>query len=565
MEEKEEVINGEKKLEVSSEVESKVEDSSVNSVKDKKDDASNDEKKKRKKNIIITIVIIFVVFIVLGLLMFFIISANDKKDNNTVKSNVTKEEKKSPYRLSGNSLENFDLYFLQLENNQKNKVYSPLSIKYALAMLQEGAGGNSKVQINALIGDYKSKKYVNSKNMSLANALFIKDAYKDVVDSKYSEILKNKYNAEVIYDPFVNPNNLNNWVSNKTFNLIDDLFDDSINEQTFIITNALAIDMEWNKFIQATTDTWKDSYTVVYSHEKFSDFISVIDGDVYSSVKFNDGAINAKSVEIGAAINNYNIVNELGEENIRQTITTEYQKWLQTGGCTEGALDVNTYVDQYIKEIDSNYKRVDASTDFMLYDDENVKAFVKDLKEYDGTTLQYVGIMPKDVSLDNYIKDIDSKDVNNVINNLKEIKAENFKDGVVTRINGYIPLFKFDYELELLDDLKKLGITDVFDIKKSNLSGIVGNNTAFISSASHKANIEFSNEGIKAAAATQMGGAGATSCGFEYLYDVPVEEIDLTFDKPYLFIIMDKDTGEVWFTGTVYEPTVNPVREGYIQ
>ena len=35
---------------------------------------------------------------------------------------------------------------------------------------------------------------------------------------------------------------------------------------------------------------------------------------------------------------------------------------------------------------------------------------------------------------------------------------------------------------------------------------------------------------------------------------VPVEEIDLTFDKPFLFIIRDKETGEVWFAGTVYEP-----------
>ena len=33
-----------------------------------------------------------------------------------------------------------------------------------------------------------------------------------------------------------------------------------------------------------------------------------------------------------------------------------------------------------------------------------------------------------------------------------------------------------------------------------------------------------------------------------------VKEIDLTFDKPYMFIVRDVKTGEVWFTGTVYEP-----------
>ena len=52
-----------------------------------------------------------------------------------------------------------------------------------------------------------------------------------------------------------------------------------------------------------------------------------------------------------------------------------------------------------------------------------------------------------------------------------------------------------------------------------------------------------------------MGGRGAAGCGFVYNFDVPVEVIDLTFDKPYMFIIRDKNTGEVWFVGTVYEPT----------
>ena len=50
-----------------------------------------------------------------------------------------------------------------------------------------------------------------------------------------------------------------------------------------------------------------------------------------------------------------------------------------------------------------------------------------------------------------------------------------------------------------------------------------------------------------------FGGAGGGD-PFDYLYQVPVEEIDLTFDKPYMFLIRDKENGEVWFVGTVYEP-----------
>ena len=146
---------------------------------------------------------------------------------------------------------------------------------------------------------------------------------------------------------------------------------------------------------------------------------------------------------------------------------------------------------------------------------------------------------------------------NEIIKNLKEIKAENFTEGKVTRITGYIPLFKFDYQLKLKEDLEKIGVVDVFDEKKADLSNMVTGTSNYIDSVDHKANIEFSNEGIKAAAVTVGGGFGASNCSFEHLYDVPVEEINITFDKPYLFLIRDKDTGEVWFVGTVYEPITN--------
>ena len=110
-----------------------------------------------------------------------------------------------------------------------------------------------------------------------------------------------------------------------------------------------------------------------------------------------------------------------------------------------------------------------------------------------------------------------------------------------------------------MEDLQKLGIEDVFDINKADLSKMLTDNAEkqYIGDATHKAMIEFSNDGIKAAAVTVMGGMGSTGCfvDFDHVYDVPVEEIDLTFDKPYLYIIRDKATGEVWFTGAVYNPT----------
>lgn len=518
------------------------------------------EKTTDKKSLFgVVLLVIGIILIVCGIYLTIVNSSkssgnnNDVGGSNTDKVDISTDEKKSSYRMSGNSLDAFDLYFLQLENNPVNKVYSPLSIKYALNMLSDGSNGNSKVQIDSIVGDYKANKYTNSKNMSFANAMFIKNTFSDSVKLDYKDTLVNKYNADVIYDSFETPDTLNTWVSDKTFNLVNNLFDD-VSANNFVLVNALAIDMEWNKMIQATTKNYRDAYSVSYKHEKFSTYVPVIDGDHYGSVKFND-SINAKAVQIGAAVNNYDIVEVLGEENIRKTVGDEYTKWLAQGGCGNDP-DVNTYLDSYIKEIDSNYKRVDASTDFTFYYDEEVNVFSKDLKEYDGTTLQYVGIMPKNISLDKYIENIDAKKVNTIINSLKEVKSESFDDGVITKVTGYIPLFKLEYELDLMEDLKQLGITDIFDIDKADLSGITSTE-AFIDTALHKANIEFSNEGIKAAAATGMGGAGAAGCWFTYDYEVPVKEVNLTFDKPFLFLIRDKNSGEVWFAGTVYEPIIN--------
>lgn len=514
------------------------------------------EKNKSSKKINIwLLLLVFVVAFIIGYLLSSITDNNN--DDNDIE--IDAEIKKSAYWISGNSLEPFDLYFLQLENLKKNKVYSPLSIKYALEMLEDGAVGESKRQISSVIGDYKAKRYINSKNMSFANSIFIKDTYQNSIKKDYINSLINKFNAEVKVDTFITPNTVNSWVSDKTLGLIDNLFED-ISSNNFLLINALAIDMEWEEKFILIPDSGVDAR---YSHENF---YWNGDRDVISH-DFKDMEEKVSGMEIIASINNYDIVNTLGEENIRQTVKNEFKKYLQENpyeslsdyisgedvtGLTEDEI-MNKYLDRYIEEINSNYKKTDKTTDFSLYVEDSVKVFAKNLKEYDGTTLQYVAIMPTNEELDSYINKVKATDINRLIQNLKEIKPENFKEGVVTKITGFVPKFKFEYELDLMKDLKELGIKNVFDEGKANLTNISSDDSLYINNAVHKANIELTQEGIKAAAVTESGGRGAGGM-FDYLYDVPVEEIDLTFDKPYMFIIRDKNSNEVWFIGTVYNP-----------
>ena len=322
--------------------------------------------------------------------------------------------------------------------------------------------------------------------------------------------------------------------------------------------------MEWkNKFND--TENFDKGFRdyIDYYHENYT-------GGCYSDSvwyrEFDNNKLTVSGMEIFASMDNYDIVKILGENNIRKTVEEKYREWINQNGTdawgeplTDNAeieKEISIYLDDYIDALKNNYTEYgeSKSIDFSLYTDDNVKVFAKDLKEYNGTTLQYIGIMPKNDNLDEYIKSIDSSKLNNIINNLKELKRENFKDGVITRIKGFIPKFNFEYTLKLKDNLADLGIKDVFDDKKADISELCSASGEYISDAIHKANIEFTQDGIKAAAATMIGGKGAGGPAFDYIYDVPIEEIDLTFDKPYMFIIRDKDTSDVWFAGTVYEP-----------
>lgn len=509
----------------------------------------NQNKKKSNK---LTIILSFLIVLVLaGAGIYFFILKKDTTPSTPGTSKVKKENKYSQYQLKGNTLEDFDLYFMQLENNNKNMIYSPLSIKYALELLNEGAEGDTKEQITNILGSYTNKKYQNNQNMSFSNALFVRNDFKDNINQNYIDTLNNTYNAQVVYDDFKNPKKINNWVSNKTYNLINNLYD-NISDQDFILANALGIDMEWVKKIQA--DNYEDRYAVSFDHEDFNMFVGSLDDMDYTELKFENLDYKAKATKFGAVINKYDIVSELGEDNIRKTVNQAYQKWLTSDEYCGDDFDNTFDMEKYIAELKDNYEHISSSTDFEFYTDDDTKVFEKDLKTYNDTTLQYIGIMPTTKTLSDYIKNTNAEKLNTLIGNLKSIKLANFKDGVITRITGYVPMFKFDYKLNLVKDLNTLGITDVFDKEKANLSKL-SSADAYINDARHQANIEFSNEGIKAAAATAMGGAGSIGCWFDYRFDVPVEEIDLTFDKPYMFIIRDKNSGEVWFMGSVYEPT----------
>ena len=303
---------------------------------------------------------------------------NEAIESDTIDTNKYMSAFK--YDLKNNQVSNFDIAFLKAENSKENKVYSPLSIKYTLKMLEEGATGRTKQQISNVLEDYTITKYTSNKNMSLANALFVNNRFKDNVKQSYITNLKNKCNADLIFDSFTSTKNVNDWVKNKTLNIIPEILKEIDENQDFLLINALGIDMEWkNKFFELTSEFAEE---VVYNHENYYARCNI---NSVESRKFDNDKLEVSGMESFASIDNYDIVNILGEESIRKTVEEKYRAWINEHGTNAWGetltgtdaieKEISDYLDKYMESIKNNYTshRVEKSTDFSIYTDDVVK------------------------------------------------------------------------------------------------------------------------------------------------------------------------------------------------
>jgi serpin B len=137
---------------------------------------------------------------------------------------------------------------------------------------------------------------------------------------------------------------------------------------------------------------------------------------------------------------------------------------------------------------------------------------------------------------DDVISLMTAGNVNDWISKLTEQKKEVF-----------LPRFEFKFDKSLKDELAALGMTDVFDDIKANLSGISDAAKLIISEVMHKTYIKVDERGTEAAAVTGIT-VGATS--------MPVDN-SFRVDHPFVFAIREKDSGAILFIGKVMDPKQN--------
>ncbi len=100
----------------------------------------------------------------------------------------------------------------------------------------------------------------------------------------------------------------------------------------------------------------------------------------------------------------------------------------------------------------------------------------------------------------------------NKVDGLTELESKLTSENVLDTLNKHvrmpskiqvtIPKFKVEASVDLNENLKALGMSDLFDEKNADLSGISGKKDLFVSNVFHKTFIEVNEEGSEAAAAT---------------------------------------------------------------
>ena len=118
--------------------------------------------------------------------------------------------------------------------------------------------------------------------------------------------------------------------------------------------------------------------------------------------------------------------------------------------------------------------------------------------------------------------------------------------GITYEIHLSLPKFDVVQQQDLIQGMKNLGVTDIFDPWISDFSSISSISNLFINQISHAARVTIDEEGCTAAAFTviEAAGEGAPS---------EIEELYFTLDRPFLFLVTSRDHLPL-FAGIVKQP-----------
>ena len=161
------------------------------------------------------------------------------------------------------------------------------------------------------------------------------------------------------------------------------------------------------------------------------------------------------------------------------------------------------------------------------------------LLPYDDGRLAFFALMPRlypdSPDFETWLAELDGAELSRLVRDSRE------REDFFLRLT--LPRFEAEWSGELKEVLSALGLDAAFDPGRADFS-LLGDNPYgyYLSQVIHAARIEVNEEGTEAAAATVVAAAGGAAA--------PQEGVELDFDRPFLYGIVDLESGVPLFLGT---------------
>ncbi len=153
---------------------------------------------------------------------------------------------------------------------------------------------------------------------------------------------------------------------------------------------------------------------------------------------------------------------------------------------------------------------------------------------YDGGELSMIVLLPAEGQFEAFEASLDAE------------RLAAIEQGLLSaQVDLSMPRFEFDDEFSLAEQLAALGMADAFT-DAADFSGMTGGRDLFISQVFHKAFVSVDEAGTEAAAATAV---------VMQVTGAPAEAAQVILDRPFLFLIRDRETGALLFLGRVMDPS----------
>ncbi len=248
--------------------------------------------------------------------------------------NVTADELSATYKRQATttgeinedfalSMSNLSVKMLQetLTQDDKNELVSPLSAALCLALIANGANGNTLTQLESLFGmdidSFNQAMYAYTSSLpstadcevNIANSIWMKENELNV-EPAFLQTNADWYGAQAYSAPFNNTTlqDINNWCYNQTKGKIAKAISDLPEDVLMILINALDFDAKWNKKYE--TDDIRDRN--FYNHEGDTSTVKMLYSTEYTYL-YDDYAMGFTRAYKG---NNYSFVGILPDAGV---------------------------------------------------------------------------------------------------------------------------------------------------------------------------------------------------------------------------------------------------------